>query len=62
MARKGKIGCASIIIKDYINFNSNDNVVNFKIIDKEVNPYYSVTFFNSRYGLKQVERMSTGNV
>ena len=62
MARKGKIGGASIIIKDYINFNSNDNVVNFKIIDKEVNPYYFVTFFNSRYGLKQVERMSTGNV
>lgn len=62
MARKGKIGSASIVTKNCTSFNSNDNVVNFKIIDKEVNPYYFVTFFNSRYGLKQVERISTGNV
>ena len=62
MARKGKIGGASIITEDCTNFNSNDNVVNFKVTTKEINPYYFTTFFNSRFGLNQVDRMSTGNV
>lgn len=63
MARKGKIGGATIITEDSMNFNSNDNVVNLKVKDiQKVNPYYLTTFLNSKYGLMQIDRYSTGNV
>lgn len=62
MARKGKIGGATIILEDDINFNSNDNVVNVRLFDTRFNPKYFVAFWNSKYGLKQVERLATGNV
>lgn len=63
MARKGKIGGATLITKDAVGFNSNDNVVNIKINDKKyLDPYYFVTFFNCEIGLKQIERFATGNV
>ena len=63
MARKGKIGGATIITQDAVNFNSNDNIVNIKIKDKGLlDPYYFATFFNSKIGLKQIERFATGNV
>lgn len=63
MARKGKIGGATIIMKDNIDFNCNENVIKITIKDKVTwNPYYLTTFFNSVYGKKQLERQSTGNV
>ena len=63
MARKGKIGGASIITGDEVNYNCNENVIKLSIINKEkYNPFYFTTFFNSKYGLKQIERLSTGNV
>ena len=63
MARKGKIGGASIIMKNEVNFNCNENVIKLTIRDKsKVNPFYFTAFFNSKYGLNQVERLSTGNV
>lgn len=62
MARKGKIGGATIILEDDVNFNSNDNVVNVRLFDTRFNPKYFVAFWNSKYGLKQVERLATGNV
>lgn len=63
MARKGKIGGASIIMPEEVNFNCNENVIKLDIIDKEkINPFYFTTFFNCKYGLKQVERLATGNV
>lgn len=63
MARKGKIGGASIITEDEVDFNCNENVIKLTIKNKEkINPFYFVTFFNSKYGLKQIERLSTGNV
>lgn len=63
MARKGKIGGASIITERETNFNCNENVIKLSIEDKEkYNPFYFTAFFNSKYGLKQVERLSTGNV
>ncbi len=63
MARKGKIGGASLITEDEVNFNCNENVIKLDINDKEyLNPFYFTTYFNSKYGLKQIERLSTGNV
>jgi type I restriction enzyme, S subunit len=62
MARKGKIGGATLITEDDLDYNSNDNVVNLKITHTDFNPFYFVTFFNSKYGIKQVERLATGNV
>ena len=63
MARKGKIGGASIITERETNYNCNENVIKLSIGDKEkYNPFYFTAFFNSKYGLKQVERLSTGNV
>ena len=62
MARKGKIGGASIITENEVGFNCNENVVKLTLLNDEFNPFYFTTFFNSKYGLKQVERFSTGNV
>lgn len=63
MARKGKIGGASIITEQETNFNCNENVIKLSIKEKtNINPFYFVTFFNSQYGIKQIERLSTGNV
>jgi len=63
MARKGKIGGASIVLGDQVNFNCNENVIKLTIKDKgKINPFYFTVFFNSKYGKKQVERLATGNV
>ena len=63
MARKGKIGGASIILEDQVNFNCNENVIKLTIKNKEeINPFYFTVYFNSKYGKKQVERLATGNV
>lgn len=63
MARKGKIGGASLIMQENIGYNCNENVIKIKIKDYEqINPFYFTAFFNCKYGLKQVERLSTGNV
>ena len=63
MARKGKIGGASIITENEVNFNCNENVIKLTIINwNDYNPYYLTTFFNSKFGRKQIERLSTGNV
>lgn len=63
MARKGKIGGASIITENEVDFNCSENVIKLRIHDKdEVNPFYFTAFFNSKFGLKQIERLSTGNV
>ena len=63
MARKGKIGGASIIMPEQVNYNCNENVIKLDILKKDdLNPFYFTAFFNSKYGLKQIERLSTGNV
>lgn len=62
MARKGKVGGASIITEKEVDYNCNENVIKLSILDETINPFYFVTFFNSKYGMKQVERLSTGNV
>lgn len=63
MARKGKIGGASIITEKEVDYNCSENVIKLSIKNKsKFNPFYFTIFFNGKYGLKQVERLSTGNV
>jgi len=62
MARKGKIGGASIIRESETNFNCNENTIKLTLTKKEFNPFYLTVFLNSKYGFKQIERLSTGNV
>lgn len=63
MARKGKIGGASIITEKEVNFNCSENVIKLDIKDKNIlNPFYFTVYFNCKYGLKQIERLATGNV
>ena len=63
MARKGKIGGATIIMEEDVDFNCNENVIKLNINDKnKLNPFYFTSFFNSKYGLMQINRTSTGNV
>ncbi len=61
-ARTGKVGGASIITKDFVGSNSNQNVVNIRIIDKSIIPLFLVTFLNCKYGINQFIQASTGNV
>ena len=63
MARKGKIGGASIIMGKEVNYNCNENVIKLTIKDQQkINPFCFTVYFNSKFGLKQIERLSTGNV
>lgn len=63
MARKGKIGGATIITENEVDLNCNENVIKLNLIDKEKwNPFYLTAYLNSKYGKKQLERISTGNV
>lgn len=62
VARTGKIGGASIVTEDFINYNTNQNVVNIRIKDSQINPYYLVAFLNTKYGISEFKRASTGNV
>ncbi|MFD2046607.1 hypothetical protein ACFSTA_20310 [Ornithinibacillus salinisoli] len=62
MARKGKIGGATLIFPEHEGFNSNDNVVNIRLKNPNHLPEYFVVFWSTKFGLKQVERFATGNV
>ena len=62
MARKGKIGGATLISEHEEGYNSNDNVVNIRLTDQRFLPGCFVAFWNSKYGLQQIKRLSTGNV
>lgn len=63
MARKGKIGGATIITENEVNYNCNENVIKLSVNDPESwNPFYVTSFLNSKFGMKQLERVSTGNV
>ncbi len=62
VARTGKIGGASIITDSWIGCNSNQNVVNIRLFDDEYSAILTMIFLNTKYGIAQFERASTGNV
>ena len=62
VARTGKIGGASIITDSWIGCNSNQNVVNIRLFDDYYSPILTMIFLNTKYGIAQFVRASTGNV
>jgi restriction endonuclease S subunit len=59
-SRKGTIGITCIVTPDVI-----DSIISTELIRvrlKEINPYYVTVFFNSKYGRKQLLRISSGAV
>ena len=62
-ARTGKVGGASIITKEWVNCNSNQNVVNIRLNNNySISPFFLTTFLNTKYGIQQFQKSSTGNV
>ena len=57
----GTVGNSSVVYKE-LEANTDRNVATIKKISTTVNPYYLSTFLNSKYGRKQTEILSTGNV
>jgi len=62
VARTGKIGGASIITDSWIDCNSNQNVVNIRLFDNDYSAILTTIFLNTKYGIAQFVRASTGNV
>lgn len=62
-ARTGKVGGASIVTSKFVNCNTNQNVVNIRLFDiKNFSPFFVTIFLNTKYGIIQFEKSSTGNV
>lgn len=61
IARAGKIGEASIVLSDFINSNSNQNITNIRVLNSELNPFYLLTFLNTCFFQEQLNRIITGN-
>lgn len=61
-SRTGKIGGAAFVFKNWENCNTNQNIVNIRINDEKFNKYYVALFLNTKFGIMQFEKSSTGNV
>jgi len=59
-SRKGTVGITCVATADLINSIISTELI--KVEFKEVNPYYVAVFFNSKYGRKQLLRISSGAV
>lgn len=60
--RAGSLGNASVVDKRYLPATANQNLAQIKPNTEKIKPHYLTTFLCSRYGLNQIERVSTGNV
>jgi len=59
-SRKGTVGITCVVTPDLI-----DSIISTELIRvrlKEISPYYVTVFFNSKYGRKQLLRISSGAV
>ena len=61
MTRAGNSGIAANIPPDLIGAVASGFLINIRIKDS-VNPYYIVSFLNSKYGQMQLERVSSGSI
>lgn len=60
IARSGSFGTASMYLEDG-EINSADIII-IKILEKLINPYYLLSFLNSKYGKNQLMRFASGGV
>jgi len=61
MTRAGNAGISANIPPDLIGAVASGFLINIKLKD-EVNPYYVVSFLNSKFGQMQLERITTGSI
>ena len=61
MTRAGNSGITANIPHDLIGGVASGFLINIKL-KKKVNPYYIVSFLNSKYGQMQLERVSSGSI
>ena len=61
ITRAGNAGIASNIPPDLVGGVASGFLVNVKL-KKGINPYYVVSFLNSKYGQMQLERISSGSI
>lgn len=61
MTRAGNAGIAANIPPDLVGGVASGFLINIKI-NKEIDPYYIVSFLNSEYGQMQLERISSGSI
>jgi len=59
--RAGTSGIASNIPPDLVGGVASGFLINVKL-KKDINPYYIVSFLNSKYGQMQLERISSGSI
>lgn len=62
LSKDGTIGVASIVDEGNVKSIASSHVVTIKSKKEEIDPYYLVTFLNSKYGQFQFARMSTGSI
>ena len=61
ITRSGNAGIASNIPPDLVGGVASGFLINIKV-KKNINPYYIVSFLNSKYGQMQLERISSGSI
>ncbi len=61
ITRSGNAGIAANIPPDLIGGVASGFLINMKV-KKNINPYYIVSFLNSKYGQMQLERISSGSI
>jgi restriction endonuclease S subunit len=60
--RTGSIGKAGIVLERDLPATANQNLAQIILNEEKLNPFYLITYFNSRFGIKSFERLQTGNV
>jgi restriction endonuclease S subunit len=60
--RVGTLGKAGIVLKKDLPSTANQNLAQIKPDLRLINPFYLITFLNSKFGESYFERLKTGNV
>ncbi|MFO0780468.1 MAG: restriction endonuclease subunit S [Candidatus Gracilibacteria bacterium] len=60
--RVGTLGKAGIVLKKDLPSTANQNLAQIKPNPELINPFYLITFLNSKFGESYFERFKTGNV
>ena len=58
----GHLGSAAIVPEDFCEANMNQNFVKICVDSQKINPYYVVSFLNSKFCRRQIKALLTGNI
>lgn len=62
LSTRGTVGQCSLVTKEILPANIDQDLVRICILDNKLNPYYLLTYFNSKFGQDWTLRNSTGMV